>query len=322
MTSLTATARPEKARSRGQISAWLDAMPHPSLALEIAPTHVAAVRWGRDLAHLVASGSEQLPAGAVAPSATQTNIADREAVRSAIHSLLARVPKQGPDVALLLPDPSIRVFILPFDTFPRRADEALPLLRWRLKKSLPFDAEEAVLSWMRQPSRDGKVEIVAAVARQRIVREYESVLEEEGLLAGVVQSSTLATLPILNSSGATLLVRLSGRNLTTVIVRGETMCVYRSTELGSEAQGLRPQAIFDEVFPAVAFYQDTWGGRVEQLCAAGFGAGEKELREALTRELGCPAELLASGREFTAEARSLVAQGLEPLVGWQMNRGA
>ncbi|MFZ0640573.1 MAG: hypothetical protein WA020_15935 [Candidatus Acidiferrales bacterium] len=322
MTSLTTTARPERKVARGRMSGWLDAMPHPSVVLEMAPTHVAAARWGRDLAHLAAFGAEQLPAGAVTPSATQTNIADREAVRSAIHSVLSRVPKQGPDVALLLPDPSIRVFILPFDTFPRRTDEALPLLRWRLKKSLPFDAEEAVLSWMRQPSRDGKVEIVAAVARQKIVREYESVLEEEGLLAGVVQSSTLATLPVLNPSGATLLARLSARNLTTVIVRGETMCVYRSTELGQDAQGLKPQAIFDEVFPAVAFYQDTWGGKVEQLCVAGFGPGDEELREALSRELGCPAEPLAAGREFTAEARSLVAQGLEPLVGWQMNRGA
>ena len=304
------------------MSEWLDAMPHPSVVVEMASTHVAAARWGRDLAHLASFAAEQLPEGAVTPSATQTNIADREAVRSAVHSVLSRVPKQGPGVALLLPDPSIRVFILPFETFPRRADDALPLLRWRLKKSLPFAAEEAVLSWMRQASRDGKIEIVAAVARQKIVREYESVLEEEGLLAGVVQSSTLATLPILNHGSATLLARLSGRNLTTVIARGETLCVYRSTELGMDAHGVKPQAIFDEVFPAVAFYQDTWGGRVEQLCVAGFGTGEEEMREALMRELDCPAEPLASGREFTAEARSLVAQGLEPLVGWQMNRGA
>jgi type IV pilus assembly protein PilM len=320
LTSLTAAARPEK-KTRGGMSGWLDAMPHPSVVVEIASTHVAAARWGRDLAHLTFA-AEQLPEGAVTPSATQTNIADREAVRNAVHGVLSRVPKQGPDVALLLPDPTIRVFILPFETFPRRADDALPLLRWRLKKSLPFAAEEAVLSWMRQSSRDGKIEIVAAVARQKIVREYESVLEDEGLLAGVVQSSTLATLPILEHGGATLLARLSGRSLTTVIARGETMCVYRSTELGMDAHGVRPQAILDEVFPAVAFYQDTWGGKVEQLCVAGFGTGEEEMREVLTRELGCPAEPLASGREFSAEARSLVAQGLEPLVGWQMNRGA
>ena len=321
MTSLTAAAKPAK-RTRGGFSQWLDAMPHPSVVIEIAPTHVAAARWGRDLAHLSAFAAASLPDGAVAPSATQANISDREAVCSAIRSVISRVPKQGPDVALLLPDPVIRVFILPFDTFPRRTDEALPLLRWRLKKSLPFAAEEALLSWVRQSSRDAKIEIVAAVARQKIVREYESLLEEDGLLACVVQSSTLATLPSLNQSRATLLARLSGRNLTTVIVRGETMCVYRSTELGMNSEGLKPQAIFDEVFPAVAFYQDTWGGKVEQLLLAGFGLGEEELREALTRELGCPVEPLGSGGAFTAEARSLIAQGLESLVGWQMNRGA
>lgn len=321
MTSLTAAARPVK-KSRGGLSGWLDAMPHPGVVVEIAPTHVAAARWGRDLAHLSAFAAEPLPAGAVAPSATQANISDRDAVRKAIHSVISRVPKQGPDVAVLLPDPAIRVFILPFETFPRRTDDALPLLRWRLKKSLPFAAEEAVLSWMRQGSRDGKIEIVAAVTRQKIVREYESLLEEEGLLAGVVQSSTLATLPVLNQSGATLLARLSGRNLTTVIVRGEAMCVYRSTELAADSEGLKPQAIFDEVFPAVAFYQDTWGDKVGHLLVAGSGLGEGELREALARELGCPAETLGAGGEFTAEARSLIAQGLEPLVGWQMNRGA
>ncbi|HEV2422736.1 MAG TPA: hypothetical protein VGS59_13580 [Candidatus Acidoferrales bacterium] len=321
MTSLTATEQPKK-KARGGIAQWLDAMPHPSVVVEVASTHVAAARWGKDLSHLVAFALEKLPDGAVTPSATQPNIARRETVRGAIHSVLSRVPKQGPDVALLLPDPSIRVFILPFDTFPRRTDEALPLLRWRLKKSLPFSADEATISWMRQASRDEKVDIVAAVARQKIVKEYESLLEEEGLLAGVVQSSTLATVPVLNQGGPTLLARLSGRTLTTVIVRGETMCVYRSTELGVDPQGLKPQAIFDEVFPAVAFYQDTWGGKVEQMCVAGFGAGEEELRRDLSQELGCSAEPLATGGECTAEARSLIAQGLEPLVGWQMNRGA
>lgn len=321
MTSLTTTARPQR-KTRGGIGEWLDAMPHPSLVVEVASTHVAAARWGRDLSHLIAFGAEQLPEGAVVPSATQPNIADREAVRSAIHSVLSRAPKQGPDVTLLLPDPSVRVFILPFDTFPRSADDALPLLRWRLKKSLPFSADEAMLSWMRQSSRDGKVDIVAAVARQKIVKEYESLLEEEGLLCGVVQSSTLATIPVLNQSEPTLLARLSGRNLTTVIVRGETMCVYRSTELDMGVQGLKPQAIFDEVFPAVAFYQDTWGGKVEQICVAGFGTGDEELRNSLSRELDCPANPLAMSGEFSPEARSLLAQGLEPLVGWQMNRGA
>ncbi|MHB8411716.1 MAG: type IV pilus biogenesis protein PilM [Candidatus Acidiferrales bacterium] len=323
MSSLT-ISEPSARRSglSRRIFGWLDAMPHPATVLEIAATHVAAARWGHGIANLSAFAAEPLPDGTIVPSATQQNISDQDAVRSAIRSVLSRVPGQGQDAALLIPDAVIRVFILPFESFPRRADEALPLLRWRLKKSLPFGAEEAVVSWMRQSGRDGKIEIAAAVTRQKISREYESAAEAEGITAGVVQSSTLATLPMLDPHDATLLARMSGRNLTTVIVRGETLCVYRSTELGIETDVRQPQAVFDEVFPALAFYQDTWGERVEQLRVAGFGAGEEGLLEMLGREIGCQAEPLATASELSPEAKSLVAQGLESLVGWQLNRGA
>ncbi|HEV2489916.1 MAG TPA: hypothetical protein VGT03_08915 [Candidatus Acidoferrales bacterium] len=295
-------------------------MPHPSVVFEIAATHVAAARWGRAIEHLAAFSVEPLPEGAIVPSATQANIVNSDALRSALRSVLARVPAEGQNIALLVPDPVIRVFILGFDTFPRRADEALPLLRWRLKKILPFDAEEAVISWRRQQNREGKPEIVAAVARQKIIREYEIVVEEFGLHPGVIQSSSLATLPLLDTPDATLLVRLSGRNLTTVIVRGETLCVYRSTELGAGI--LAPQAVLDEIFPAVAFYQDTWGGKVERLRVAGFAEAEDELRGHLARELDCDAAPFAAPGESTEAVRSLVAKGLESLVGWQLHHGA
>ncbi|HKW89536.1 MAG TPA: hypothetical protein VJN21_12350 [Candidatus Acidoferrales bacterium] len=270
--------------------------------------------------HLGAFFTEPLPEGAIVPSATQANIANPDALRSAIRSVLNRVPAQGQGVALLVPDPVIRVFILSFDTFPRRADEALPLLRWRLKKILPFDADEAVISWRRQQNREGKPEIVAAVARQKIIREYEAAIEAHDMHAGVLQSSTLATLPLLDSADATLLARLSGRNLTTVIARGETLCVYRSTEMGSGK--LSPQTVLDEVFPSVAFYQDTWGGKVERLRVAGFAGGEDEIREHLARELDCEASPLARPGDLSESARSLVSQGLESLVGWHLHRGA
>lgn len=296
-------------------------MPHPSVVLEIAATHVAAARWGRDISHLAASAVETLPEGAIVPSATQTNINDAAAVRAAIKSVSSRVPNQGQPVALMVPDPVIRVFILSFDSFPRRAEEALPMLRWRLKKSLPFDAEEAAISWMKQSNRDGKPEIVATVARQKIIREYESAAEDKGIAVGVVQSSTLATLAMLDRELTTLLIRMSNRNLTTAIARGDTLCVYRSTEMDKGPERASPQAILDEVFPALAFYQDTWGGKVECVRVAGFGAGEGELLEALAREVGCAAEPVSATKALSAEATSLAAKGLEALVGWQMNLG-
>ena len=188
-----------------KLERWLNAMPHPSLVVEIASTHVAAAHWSKTGGHLESHAIQPLPLGAIMASPVDANVVQPEAVRSALRKVFNRVPVRDAPLALLIPDPVVRVFILPFDTLPRRADEAVPLLRWRLKKSVPFDMEETVVSWMRQSGREAALEVVTAVARQRIVREYEDILEPLNATAGVALSSTLASLPLLGDEGATLL---------------------------------------------------------------------------------------------------------------------
>jgi type IV pilus assembly protein PilM len=300
-------------------------MPHPSLVVDIAPLHVAAARWGKAPGHLESYAVEPLAAGSVIPSPVDVNLAKPDAVRSALRRVFGRVTARTPDLALLIPDPVVRVFILPFETFPRSADEALPLLRWRLKKSVPFDVDETVVSWMRQTGRDGNLEIVASVARQRIVREYEEIVESLGSAASVVLSSSLATLPLLEDRGATLLVRMSGRTLTTVIVRDSSLCVYRSTDMPNEANLLDPQAMLDEIFPAIAYYQDTWGGSVQRARLSGLGAREQVFRRSLAEELKVPVGPVADAEStlmLGSNARDLMQHDLDALVGWMMNGGS
>lgn len=309
----------------GRLMHWLDAMPHPSFVCEIAPTHVAAAAWGSSAGHLEGYAAEPLPEGAVWPSPIEPNIPNPEIVSSALRRALARVPGHGPEVALLIPDPVVRVFILPFETLPRRAQEAVPLLRWRLKKSVPFDLEEAVVSYMRQRGRGGGLEVVAALARQQIVREYETIVEAAGMTAGVMMSSGLATLSLLSGKGSTLLARFSGRTLTTVIVHEGDLCVYRSTEMPVDASLLEPQAMLDEIFPAVAYYQDTWGSGVERFSLTGFGNREEAFRQAVRAELKCNFSSLggdASGEDLPKQVQPLMDHNLEALIGWAMNQGA
>jgi type IV pilus assembly protein PilM len=199
------------------------------------------------------------------------------------------------------------------------------MLRWRLKKSVPFDVDETAVSWMRQPAREGGLEIVAAVARQRIVREYEDILEPFDASAGVVLSSTLSTLPLLEDDGATLLVRMCGKTMITVITQRSSLCVYRSTEMASEAQSLDPQAMLDEVFPAIAYFQDTFGGAPDRARITGFGARSGVFRQALSAELKCPiAPLSESAVALTLDSSSkdLMNQDLDALVGWALNGGS
>jgi type IV pilus assembly protein PilM len=302
---------------------WLNAMPHPLCVAEVAPDHVAAARWGKRRGHLESFAIEALSPGAVMPSPVEANVTQPDTVKSAFQHVFDRVPHHSGSLALLIPDQVVRVFILQFDTLPRRREEALPLLRWRLKKSVPFDVDETVVSWMRQQGRDGKLEVIAAVARQRIIREYEQLLESLGATVGVVLSTTLASLPLLEERGATLLVRLSGKTLTTVIVRGpKNLCVYRSSEMSGEVV---PHAMLEEIFPAIVYYQDTWGEYVDRVRFAGFGSRAELFRTALASELKVPVGPLADVPDITglsSHAKDLVNQNLDALVGWTLNVGS
>jgi len=308
-----------------RLERWLTAMPHPSLVVDIASTHVAAARWGKINGSLESYAVEPLPLGAVLPSPVEMNVAQPDAVRTALRRVFNQVHGHEHGLVLLVPDLVVRVFILPFDGLPRRADEALPLLRWRLKKSVPFDVDETVVSWMRQAGKDGNLEIVTAVARQKIVREYEEIVEAMDAKVGVVLSSTLAALPLVDETDATLLVRMSGKTLTTVIVRAGNLCVYRSTDMASESALLEPQSLLDEIFPAVAYYQDTWGGAIDRVRLSGLGPREEIFRRALSEELKCPVGSLAESERpmhLDSGAKDLLHQNLDALVGWMMNGGS
>jgi len=306
----------------GRIDRWLHAMPHPQMVVEISAQHVAAARWAKRRGHLEGVAVESLPVGSVMPSTVETNITQPDSVRGALRRIFARIPAYGAPVALLVPDLVARVFILPFDNLPRRAADALPLLRWRLKKSVPFDVDETVVSWTRQTGRGGSLEIVTAIARQPILREYEQIVESLGASAGVVLGSTLATVPLLEERGATLLVRLCGKMLTTVVTHGTSLCVYRSTEMHADAGSLEPQAMLDEVFPAVAYYQDSWGAAIDRARLTGFGDREQLFSAALAEELNTSVGPVAEAEAvqgLEATAKDLVHHGLDALAGWMMN---
>jgi type IV pilus assembly protein PilM len=304
---------------------WLDVAPHPLTACEIAGGYIAAARWNRTGAGIESLAVEPLPPGAIKPSAVETNLSNPAEVRSALEKVFARVHARTRDVALFLPDPVIRVFVLHFDIFPRAANEALPLLRWRVKKSVPFEADETVISYMRQAPREEGVDVVTAIARLRVVREYEQLLESLGVSPGVVMSSTLAALPLLNDRKPALLARVAGKAMTAAIVREGLLCGYRCVDLPADETEITPQVLLDEIYPLTAYYQDSWREGISMVGLAGLAGRIEEFREPLERELRCPVGGLlsaaASEGHISSELRPLVERELDALVGWTLYRG-
>ena len=69
------------------------------------------------------------------------------AVRRALDDVAGSGRERLRDVTLVVPDAAVRVLLLDFDQLPAKAAEALPVVRFRLKKLLPFDADEAMVSY-------------------------------------------------------------------------------------------------------------------------------------------------------------------------------
>jgi type IV pilus assembly protein PilM len=307
-----------------RVARWLDAMPHSALAIEVAPDRVAAARWSRT-GSLDGYAVESLPLGALVPSAVDANIVNVADVKAAVASVCGRLRSRDEDVAMILPDTVIRVFLQHFEEFPRSAEEAVPMLRWKLKKSVPFESDETLISYMRQAPREAGVDVVTALARLRIIREYESLVEGIGLHPGVVLSSSLVAISLLEDEKPALLARISGSTLTTAIVRRGVLCGYRCTELPAYGANLTPQMLLEEIFPVAAYYQDTWHETIQSVRVAGLGTRLPDFVRPLEDEFHCEVRSLldsaVSDGRIKEDARPLADRELEGLIGWMLQRG-
>jgi type IV pilus assembly protein PilM len=188
------------------------------------------------------------------------------------------------DIALILPDYCARVAVLDFDNFPADAKEQLSLVRFRMKKSVPFDVESAAVGYWAQTA-GGKVDVVAAVAPVEIIARYEAPFRAAGMNPGFVTTSSLAMLHLVEGRQVTVIAKLSGNVLTLMVLNGGVVKLIRCLELGDVAADL---------YPTFAYVEDQLGVKAELLLLCGFGATTDEYQRQFHRDLGIPVEALRS----------------------------
>ena len=89
--------------------------------------------------------------GVLLVSPLHDNIQQPQVLLDQIQSLAPANGHRKRRAAVILPDYCARVAVLDFDTFPTDLDEQQALVRFRLKKSVPFEVDTAVVSYVEQP---------------------------------------------------------------------------------------------------------------------------------------------------------------------------
>jgi type IV pilus assembly protein PilM len=275
----------------------------PRVACEIAADRVLVGRLAEDGRSLEAWAARELAPGSVVPDLVEGNLRQRDAVSSALHETLGSVAGRSHDVIAVVPDAAVRVVLLEFDTLPADSEEAASVVRFRLKKSLPFDVDKARVSYHGQKTNDG-VRVVAAVALASVVEDYEAAFRDAGFSPGVVLPSMLAALGAAEGQKPTLVVKVDARTTSIAILNGEQLQLFRTLE-NTRGVTITGEQLAEEVYPSVVFFQDTYHLNIENIFVAGISdvAGAAP---ALRAQTGAEVQELVSASQLGAATGTAV----------------
>ncbi len=277
--------------------------PKPRLACEIAADRVLAGKLGEAGQGLDACAARELAPGSVVPDLVETNLRQRSAVVSAVQETLGNLPARSHDVIAVVPDAAVRVVLVEFDTLPADAEEATGVVRFRLKKSLPFDVEKTRVSYHAQKSNDG-VRVVAAVALESVVEDYEAVFHDAGFNPGVVLPSMLAALGAAPGKRPTLVVKVDARTTSIAILNDDQLQLFRTLE-NTRGVTITGEQLAEEVYPSIVFFQDTYHLNIERIFVAGI-ADCASATPALRAQTGAEVHELVSSSQLGASTSGSV----------------
>jgi type IV pilus assembly protein PilM len=257
--------------------------PPPEFAFEIAADGIVMSRTRPPATVQHAA----LPQGAIVPSPVKDNVLDPAAFAQAVAKLVPNGARRAQrTAALILPDNAMRLAVLDFESLPTKEDERLALIKFRMRKTLPFDVDEAALSYHIQAGN----KVIAAVSPVEIVARYEAPFRAAGIHPGFVTSSSLALLELLPAKGSILVAHRSPGALTVLALAQGVLTLARSLELTHDGDIL--SEVSADLYPTLIYIEDQTGARPEKLIIAGFGGESHSAATRLPIELDIPTEAI------------------------------
>ena len=299
----------------------------PALVLEIEPGFVVGARLdssGRSLRRIAMRGLEPQT---INPLPHGPNITNTELLRRALAGVAEVIGNGNRRLGLLLPDGSVRVAVLKFETLSDDLQEVESLVRWKMKENLPYPPEEAKLSFQLLWSEPGDVGVLGVAAKTTTLAEYEEALGLENGGPRLILPATVALLPLVpeTEGEAQLLIHVCSGWVTTVVASGVRVLSWRNKELSGTAAEEQMEEVTAEVARVLASSQDHLQVMVNKVLLCARPPAWRELAGELSRVIAKDVECLAPGpgtgsKLSQAETAVFNAMGA-PMAGLVGNSG-
>ncbi len=205
----------------------------PDCVFQIAAGHLSGVRVSRGDGGIKGGFVLPFPERPVTPSFDRPNVTAPAVLEEAIARGMKDLRLSSGSAGLLLPEASIRVFVISVDTFPGSGKEREAFIRWRIGKQMPLIPEDARIDYAVTPGK-GARKIIVAMARQVVVWEYEALFEKAGLRSVLVSAPSLALANLVRGAGRAngVLLNVEDDSLTVLALADPGWSLYRQKAIG------------------------------------------------------------------------------------------
>jgi hypothetical protein len=296
--------------------------PLPLVAVEVRPDAVGAVRLARDgrRLSLASAATAELPEGTLEVSLTRPNVRNAASFESALGTVLERTGALSAGaVSLVLPDPAVRLTLLPASEARGSRKELAEVIRFRLHKALPpgFDVRGARLAF-----RARGAQLLVALASDEVVRGYEEAVVGLGLRVGLVEPAGLALaslgLDAARDGGDRLLVNWDRGYVSFFLWRGLEPLLLRTLprEDGREA-------VARQLAQTLRFHRDQLGERpLEEVALRVAAVSPEEGKDAIASVVGIEPRLVRPWEGLGIDEDGPAAQAVAAAAACVMRRAA
>jgi type IV pilus assembly protein PilM len=219
----------------------------------------ALVGGTRDLPRLDAFLTAPLPVETMRFSLREPNIINPTSFVTALREAYLRLLTPVKRVSLSLPDSIGRVLLLDLETRFKSRDEGADIIRWKLKKSLPFDIGEVHLDYQVLTEKEtGEVATLVAIISRQVVTQYEDLLAEVGLEPNRIDFATFNIYNLhehrLDLTEYVAFMAYHGRTLSILVFNDGILEFYRAKELVGAS--LDADRVFREISSSLLVHQE------------------------------------------------------------------
>ena len=283
---------------------WLVDPEPPGLGIDLRSDEMSLVRLSdkRKPLEIDLSFVAPLAPGLLHFQMLEPNILDEQGFSKAVESALLRAGLGGRKrIALSIPDHLARIAVMELPDPPRSSAELVEFLKFRMKKSLPFDVERARVAFERLPGEAPT--FLTGVMHEAVVSQYEDVFTRLGFHVGLVLPASVSLLQLLRplarrelAPGADYFFVNAERDYFSVsLVRDRDLPALTRT-LGLRAQDgveriYSEEDLLQEIIPTAIYYREKLSGQsLARVYYRSLRPDLVHLREILEEQFEAPSE--------------------------------